>query len=257
MKKTVIITFLILNILLSACQSLFAQESLEDSTWSLIELNGDSLLPGSHIELQFNQDTISGFGGCNSYGGRYQISGDRFSVSDGIESTAMACLTPAGIGDQESQYFLALQAADHFQVTDDRLELSDASGEFVLVFIYQQEESTMDLGTLTGSNWQVLTVEGETLIPGSQITMAFSEEGVVEGFGGCRSYQADYLETDQGVSFTTIRMGEETCNQEELLVQEQDFTDFFTWSKHFEQVGDTLVLITQRGEQIVFVPYEE
>ena len=257
MKRTVFISFLTLTFLLSACQSLSAQQPLYGSTWSVIQMNGHSLLPGSQIELQFDQGMLSGFSGCNSYGGSYQTSGDRFSLAEAIESTAMACLTPEGIGEQESEYFLALRAAERYLVSGNRLEIRDASGELVLVFIHQQVEPALDLQSLAGSQWQVLTVDGETLIPGSQITLAFIEPGSVRGFGGCRGYQAEYVETDQGIRFTSIRMNEETCHQPDLLVQEQDFTDLFTWADHFELVGETLILITQRGEQVVFIPLVE
>ena len=256
--KIFVTTFVLLAFLsLPACQSQPDSKPLNGSAWSLSQLNGHSLVPGSHIEIQFDRDTFSGFGGCNSYGGGYQVSGDQLSIAEGIESTAMACLSPEGIGEQETEYFQALRAADQLSVSANRLEIKDASATVILIFVHQQAEPRLDLDNLTGSIWQVETVNGDNLIENSQITMSFSGSEMVQGFGGCRNYQAEYIETDQGVRFTSVRMGEEVCNHPELLQQEQDFTDYFTWAEHFEVVGDTLILFTQRGEQVVFIPLEE
>lgn len=249
----VILTFLFLP----ACQGQANQAALTGSVWSLSQLNGHSLVAGSHIEIQFDRDTFSGFGGCNAYGGGYQVSSDQFGIADGIESTAMACLTPEGIGEQEIEYFQALSAADQYAVSGNQLELKDSGGKIILVFVHQQAEPRVNLDNLIGSQWMVETVNGSRLIENSQITMSFTGSEMVQGFGGCRSYQAEYLETDQGVRFTSIRMMDEDCNHPELLLQEQDFTDYFTWADHFELIGDNLILITQRGEQIVFLPFED
>ena len=257
MKITVPWFVLLIFLFIPACQSQTDQATLTGSVWSLSQLNGHTLVPSSHIEIQFDHDTFSGFGGCNSYGGGYKTNSDHFSIAEGIESTAMACLTPEGIGEQETEYFQALSAVDLYFVSANRLELKDAGGELILVFIHQQAEPRLDLENLIGSQWMVETVNGTELIENSQITMIFTGAEMVEGFGSCRNYQAEYTKTDQGVRFISIRMIEENCNHPELLEQEQNFTDYFTWADHFELVGDTLILVTQRGEKVVFVPFED
>ena len=257
MKITVTTFVLIIVLLLPACQSQTDLASLLGTGWSLSQLNGHSLVPGSHIEIQFERETFSGFGGCNSYGGSYQTSNNHFSIANGIESTAMACLTPEGVGKQETEYFQALSAVDQYSINGNRLELQDAGGELILMFIHEQADPRVNLENLIGSQWMVETVNGSQLIENSQITMNFTGEEMVQGFGGCRSYQAEYIEADQGIRFISVRMMEENCSQPELLQQEQNFTDYFTWADHFERVGDTLILVTQRGEQIVFIPLKD
>ncbi len=256
MKTNRYFLFFILALVLSACQTR-SQTVLTGSTWSLNLLNGHSLVPGSHIEVQFDQDNLSGFSGCNSYGGSFQISGDHFLVGDEIAATAMACLTPEGVNEQEREYLKALREAATYTVSGNHLEIKDSSGNLLLVFLHQKDETSLQMDSLVGSSWQVITVEGKSLIPGSQITMQFTKPGIVQGFGGCRTYRADFIENERSVGFTSIRMGDEDCNQEKLLIQEQDFTDYFTWADHFEMVGENLILFTQRGEKIVFIPLEE
>ncbi|MCC6497950.1 MAG: META domain-containing protein, partial [Propionibacteriaceae bacterium] len=42
-------------------------------------------------------------------------------------------------------------------------------------------------GTLIGTSWEVLKLDGADLIPGTSITLAFGE-GTVTGFGGCNGF---------------------------------------------------------------------
>lgn len=256
-KKKWLIGFVFLLMVSTSCQGSTFSKPLNGSGWSLSQLNSHSLVPASHIELQFDAERFSGFGGCNSYGGKYQADGEKFSASEGVESTAMACLTPEGVGEQESEYFLALREATRYQVNGNRLEMLNQSQELILVFFLNQPGTKAEMASLVGTAWQVETVEGNSLIAGSQITMRFSMPGIVEGFAGCRNYQAEFTEDDQGTRFTRIRMAEEECNQEDLLLQEQNFTDYFTWADHFEVVGENLVLFTQRDEVIVLIPVQE
>jgi len=256
--KIQILGFVILAfLLLPACQSQPETELLNGSAWSLSQLNGHSLIPGTHVDIQFDRQTFSGYGGCNAYGGGYQVRINQFTIADGVESTAMACLTPEGIGEQEAEYFQALAAAGLYSVSGNQLEMRDGDGNLILVFVHQRVGARVAPEELIGGQWMVETINGSQLIDNSQITISFTGKGTVQGFGGCRSYQAEYIETDQGVRFTSIRMDEADCSHPELLQQEQDFTDYFTWADHFELVGDRLILLTQRSEQIVFVTVKD
>ena len=257
MKRQIIPIIIALTVLLSACQSQHPQDSLIGSAWSLSQLNGHSLLTGSHIEMEFDRDTLSGYGGCNFYGGQYQVSRDRFILIEGVDSTAMGCLTPEGVGDQESEYFRALIEADRYMLVGNRLELLDSNGDILLVFIHQGSEPFIALHSLSNQRWRVATISSLTLIEGSLITLELTSQGHVEGFGSCRSYLAEYIEDRQGIRFTRMEMGEELCSHPDLLEQEQNFTDLLTYSDHFELIGENLVLITQRGEEVVFVSMQE
>ena len=256
MKKRLEVPFILFVLFLTACGNLLAEKPLNGTTWSLSQLNKHSLIPGSHIEVEFTNDSLSGFSGCNSFGGSYRTNRNKFSIEDGIATTAMACLTPEGIGEQETEFLKAMQQVEQYHLTGNRLEMRDKIGTLLLVFILQQAESELNLETLMGTRWQVATFEGQTPIPGSQITITFLEKGNIQGFGGCRGFESEYIEIDQGIRVTTIAMNEEPCNDQDLLVQEQNFTDYFTWADHFKMVDETLILVTQRGEQIVFEPLD-
>lgn len=74
------------------------------------------LIEGSHIEAVFDQTggTVSGTAGCNNYNGPMNTADGGFALGPFI-STAMACLEPAGVMEQEAAYLAALAGATAFQ----------------------------------------------------------------------------------------------------------------------------------------------
>ena len=94
-----------------------------------------------NVTLVFKEDTIEGYGGCNTYGGSYTTSKDSLSL-DGVYWTEMGCMEPEGILQQESAYFDALTAAASYRVDGDHLEIYDETGTQVLVFVAADKAPT-------------------------------------------------------------------------------------------------------------------
>ncbi|MCB2178623.1 META domain-containing protein [bacterium] len=252
MKRFVALILVLLLTGLAGCSASQPGESLNGSAWTLSQLNGHSLLSGSQINIRFTADQFSGTAGCNQYGGSYQGRGGDFSTSPGVEMTAMGCLTPEGIMDQEQEFANALTSVTGYQINGGQLEMHNENGDIVLLFIIDQPANDVDPTSLTGSEWQVRTLDGDSLIPGSQITLQFVQNGEVNGFAGCRHFQATYLQTYEGIRFTSIGMTEEVCNDEALLLQEQDFTDYLSNAEHLEMIDGLLILSTRQGGEVVF-----
>lgn len=101
--------------------------------WKLAEINGKPVLAGSVVTLELKDGKGGGNAGCNSYGGEYQLRGTQLSFGS-LAMTEMACMDPAGVMEQETQYLQTLSQAAAFQMTGDRLEVKNASGETILVF---------------------------------------------------------------------------------------------------------------------------
>ena len=81
--------------------------SLTDTQWTLTELNGEQILPGTTITAQFTEDgQVGGSSGCNRYSTTYTVQGNQISFGEQGASTLMACLPP--IMDQEAAYMEAL-----------------------------------------------------------------------------------------------------------------------------------------------------
>jgi heat shock protein HslJ len=125
-----------------------ATADLDGTEWVLISLNGDSLIEGTCITLNFaactepsrSEGVLSGFAGCNDYGGgrdsgKYTATGDGFlTIPHEIAVTLQLCSEPEGVMEQEATYIEALRNAAAYRVMDDRLHIDIAAGGTTLVF---------------------------------------------------------------------------------------------------------------------------
>jgi putative lipoprotein len=113
-------------------------QALANTQWRLVAFGGTGpetpAAPQPAVTLQFRADgQMSGFGGCNSYGGRYDVRDGTLSMQE-IMSTLRAC-QDAAITQQEARYFGALQTVRRYETGDNRLRLSSADGATVLIFV--------------------------------------------------------------------------------------------------------------------------
>jgi heat shock protein HslJ len=81
--------------------------------------------------LNFAEEFLSGFMGCNGYGGGSD-SGKYIATDDGtlmiphhIAVTVQLCSTPEGVMEQEAIYIEALRSAASYRVVDDHLEIGN------------------------------------------------------------------------------------------------------------------------------------
>jgi heat shock protein HslJ len=87
-----------------------------------------ALIAGSKATLKFGADgTLSGSSGCNSYTGRYQITGNQVKFPGAFASTRMMCANP-GVMEQEQAFLKALSASTTGHIEGKKLELRDAGG---------------------------------------------------------------------------------------------------------------------------------
>lgn len=112
--------------------------ALGNTKWTLMSFGkpgSDSpVISGSNITLEFGADgQATGSGGCNSYGGQYQVVQDTISFKE-IIHTEMACVDE-NMMKQENQYFKSLSTANKFELTGDRLVISYDNGQSTLNFI--------------------------------------------------------------------------------------------------------------------------
>lgn len=93
-----------------------------------------SVLTGTELTAVFGEDgTVAGTGGCNEYSGPYTTDGESIDIGP-LASTMKLCSEPAGVDDQESQFFAALDAATTYQISGDVLELRDDGGALQVSF---------------------------------------------------------------------------------------------------------------------------
>lgn len=125
---------LALILLLAACTTGGQNTVLAGTEWVLISLQGEDPIAGRDVTLRFEDATLEGYAGCNTYRASYDASEDSLSVGV-VEATEMGCMEPAGILDQEQAYFGLVASAAGYRVDGDRLEIYDEAGEAILVLV--------------------------------------------------------------------------------------------------------------------------
>jgi heat shock protein HslJ len=114
-----------------------AENRLAGTKWTLVSFGTPGaespLVEGSTITIEFKEDgQVGGSGGCNSYGGEYQVKGNMLLLNN-ISSTLMACADER-VTQQEQQFFAALGSAGEFELSGDQLRIFYDNGQGVLHF---------------------------------------------------------------------------------------------------------------------------
>ncbi len=109
---------------------------LKGSSWTLQSLNGAPVAGAEALTLTFGSDwTVSGYGGCNTFGGEYsygtQDEVETVSISS-LFSTRRAC-TEANLMQQEFDFLNGLTSASRYQIGARHLILTDERGTVQLV----------------------------------------------------------------------------------------------------------------------------
>lgn len=117
------------------------QRVLAGTDWRLVSLGPSggeaSLVAGTTVTLKFGEDgRASGSTGCNSYSGTYQVRGDTISFGRLI-STRRACLDQ-NANQQEQRFLAALEAANRFRLSSDRLTILSDRNRTALNFVNNQ-----------------------------------------------------------------------------------------------------------------------
>lgn len=223
---------------------------LVDREWFLNSLDGKPLIEGTNIILAFDEASFSGFAGCNGYGGPLETGEDGSIKFGEMSSQAEGCIEPEGVLDQEINYLDQLLDMKKYHVDNGILTLSIREGGQRLVYSLR-EPFEMDPALLDDSDWNLLPSDDFPLIEGSEITISFSN-GKMEGFGGCRNYQGEYIAEGDVIRFPVTIMVDEVCDDEDLLIQEGKFTTALELSIHYQVQGDRLTLFLATGETVIF-----
>jgi heat shock protein HslJ len=140
MKKSFILTAIFV---LSAVFSVpvLAQGALS-GTWDLTKIVKDGVdVPlvsgGKAPTIIFgDNNSVSGNGSCNGYGGKYTLSGGSEIKFGPIHSTRIGCM--GGINGQESTFLNILQGAAIYKTDEGIMHLADADSKNILTFKLKQ-----------------------------------------------------------------------------------------------------------------------
>ena len=106
---------------------------LDGTTWRLVAIDGEAVPDGIEATAEFAEGQISGKGGCNSFGGDYEIDGDTLRFGP-IFSTMMYCDEASMV--VEGTFLRALHDA-RISITGGELVLTSPEGT-VLTFTARQ-----------------------------------------------------------------------------------------------------------------------
>ena len=112
---------------------------LGTSVWTLSNINGQPLVPGTAITTQFLNGQLTGFAGCNTYDGRYSAAdnGDgSFNVSiDRLSTSRLSC--PGDIMNQENVFISALERVTLAVIQENRITLNYPDGALVFYLVFR------------------------------------------------------------------------------------------------------------------------
>ncbi len=98
--------------------------ALEGTEWTLV--SGVEAPEDAVPTLTLADGSANGFGGCNTFGGSYELDGDSITIGP-LASTMMACEEAKSAA--EAAYLPALEAADAWAVENGELVLSSDGEE--------------------------------------------------------------------------------------------------------------------------------
>ncbi len=117
--------------LMLAAWSASSGESLADSFWVLRSMPGYADLGPVEVTLIFDAEgAIGGNGGCNSYGGSYELNGENGIAFSQIFSTEMYCESN-NASQIEQAYFEALSQAQSYSQDFESLRIQTTLGDMV------------------------------------------------------------------------------------------------------------------------------
>lgn len=237
------------KIVLSYRPPVTAQSGLDNTSWTLVDLDGAQVVPNTGITLNFSNGGVGGNAGCNGYGSPYTVPVEGVISMPEIVSTVMGCPEPPGVEEQEMAYLQTLYTVSGYRLSDNRLELMNEAGTVVLVY----QAAGEDQSSIDGTSWDLVTLNGSPLIDGTQITISITADGSVSGNGGCNNYgREDVIAEDGIISIPDVATTEEDCAEPPGVTdQESVYYGALAGAATYQLNGNTLEFMNEAGETIL------
>ncbi|MDP3007885.1 MAG: META domain-containing protein [Methylococcales bacterium] len=202
-QKFLVVLMTVASLTLASCAtatlSADTSKSVQNTSWSLVTLPNQPLVPDTQITLNVDNDKMTGSDGCNRYNASYTLNADNININKNVATIMMAC--PEPIMRQASSYISALTQATGYKIEGEQLTLLDTAGKPLAAFKKQSVE-------LSGTSWRVTNINNgkqavTSLVNDSTLTSVFSADGRLSGSAGCNNYNSSY-----NVAKKTLRIGE-------------------------------------------------
>jgi len=154
---------------------------------------------------------------------------------------------PAAESAAEEVYVPAAGAAEE--------AVEPAAAEVIAAPAEEAADDTNTVGSpddsLTGTIWNLTSLNGQPLVPATRITAEFNEDGSISGSSGCNNYNAVY-EVDGGsitINSSPAAMTLMAC-PEPIMAQEAAYLETLSAAATFEISAETLTLFNAGGNPV-------
>lgn len=112
-------------------------EPIVEKHWKLKTLDGKAITMSEdqkrdiYFTLKAEDNRVTGFAGCNTFGGNYTLEAANSVRFRGMLSTLKAC---PDVDFNEAEFLKVFELADHYTITDNELSLSAGKSETLAVF---------------------------------------------------------------------------------------------------------------------------
>lgn len=241
-------TFLVMIL---SSMALASAQSLENTCWNLAyHWQGDRFvqtLPGSAVTAEFAKGRISGYGGCNGFGGTYTQAGEKLTFRP-LVRTLRACADDA-VTAQEGTYLQTLEQVRSFKLERGVLQLKDGAGRTLLIFAQARPEA------IRRGEWTVTAINTKeaivSVLENTRPTATFGANGRVSGNTGCNQYSAPYTLEGFNLKIGPAVSTRRACVNEEANRQEMAFLRALEGVSGFRITGDRLELYGADGRILV------
>jgi heat shock protein HslJ len=139
MGKVTVFSVTLTFVLLGCQYSAMADKTLQDTSWTLTQLNQTrAALAQPAVTLQFSEDSITGFAGCNQFRAQVTYAGSSELNIGPIGSTKKFC--EGELMQQEDEFLQNLQSATAYELDSDRLILQYDSGSGAESMVFERVE---------------------------------------------------------------------------------------------------------------------
>ena len=232
--KILIALAMAFNLALAACT---AANPLNDTSWILATLNGGPVLPDTLVTLNFENGSLFGSDGCNSYTTSYTLKGGQIEINKNIATTMVACAEP--VMQQATAYLAVLTQTTEYKIEGGQLSLLDANGNPLAVFTALSRELGGTSWIVTGYNNGKQAVVG--VIDGSEITANFDANGKLSGSAGCNTYTTTFETSGKTIKIGPAASTRMMCAEPAgVMEQEAQYLMALETAATYRLNGDTL-----------------
>jgi heat shock protein HslJ len=213
--------------------------------WTRTEYNDDSVLrspdPNAYTLAFMSDGRLAIRADCNTGSATYTVDGSSLTIQPGVMTLA-ACPP----GSQDGPFLRDLAQVVTYVFNGPQLVLNIKLDTGNMIF------SPQSLTGLSGPTWRVTSYNNGmngvvSVVPGTQLSMVFGDDGQVSGNTGCNQFSGTYTISGASIAFGPIATTLRACLSDAANLQEQQFLSALNASTTYELTGDRLTFRSDDG----------